>query len=191
MRASLTFLTVVAFVICAVRSFADEGHRTIDASRVPDAGRLSTVDIAITKTPPDPSPLVEKTQWVFDLQWNRGDVWLLGVHGLELQAPQATPRVMGRFALELYEGLALIERARFDFPLLTSVEPDGGISLNKKLRTRIGVIFPATKRGTRLQLWDRATDRRWALPWPPQDGPTVPADGGILSPPSAAQDGGK
>ena len=32
--------------------------------------------------------------------------------------PRETPRAMGRFALELFEGPALIERVRFDFPLL-------------------------------------------------------------------------
>ena len=79
---------------------------------------------------------------------------------------------MGRFALELFEGPALIERVRFDFPLLGAPEPgDGGgasaPSFTQKLRTRIGVVFPATPRGTRLELWDRATNRRWSLPWPP------------------------
>jgi hypothetical protein len=75
---------------------------------------------------------------------------------------------MGRFALELFEGPTLIERVRFDFPLLGAPEPDASLSFSGKLRTRIGVVFPATKRGTRLELWDRATGRRWSLPWPPQ-----------------------
>jgi hypothetical protein len=89
---------------------------------------------------------------------------------------------MGRFALELFEGKALMERVRFDFPLLGAGEgldvPDAGTrrplhadppSLVPKLVTRIGVMFPATTRGTMLQVWDRATDRRWTLPWPPQE----------------------
>jgi hypothetical protein len=77
---------------------------------------------------------------------------------------------MGRFAIELFEGATLLERVRFDFPLLAVPEPDGGRSapplLGPKLRTRIGVFFPAIGRGTRLELVDRATRRRWALPWP-------------------------
>jgi hypothetical protein len=81
---------------------------------------------------------------------------------------------MGRFALELFEGNALIERVRFDFPLLGAPEAlDAGLtpapSLTQKLRTRIGVVFPATLRGTRLELLDRATGRRWSIPWPPRD----------------------
>jgi hypothetical protein len=76
---------------------------------------------------------------------------------------------MGRFAIELYEGAALVERVRFDFPLLGGVEPDASVALTPKLRTRIGVVFPATKRGTRIELLDRATGKRWALPWPVDD----------------------
>jgi hypothetical protein len=133
-------------------------------------------DIAVTRTPPDPAPLVERSQWVFDLRWDRGEVWLLGVRSLELAEPQATPRVMGRFALELFEGPTLIERARFDFPLLGGAErvgePDAALSFSGKLRTRIGVVFPAAKKGTRLELWDRATGHRWSLPWPPRSGST-------------------
>ncbi len=121
--------------------------------------------------------MVERSQWVFDLRWDRGDVYLVGIHPLDLPAPQATPRVMGRFALELFEGPTLIERARFDFPLLGAEEPDAALSFTHKLRTRIGVVFPASKRGTRLELVDRATRKRWALPWP-VEGEPVAADAG-------------
>jgi len=141
-------------------------------SAAPDAG-------AIRAIAPDPPPLVEQRQWVYDLRYDRGDLLLGGVHRVGLDAPRATPRVMGRFALELYSGPTLIERVRFDFPGLGGAsradEPDGGVrqpihgptvSLTAKLTTRIGVMLPATARGTRLELWDRATDRRWPLPWP-------------------------
>jgi hypothetical protein len=128
------------------------------------------------KIAPDPPPLIERKQWVFDLRWDRGDVFLVGVHPLDLGAPQATPRAMGRFAIELYEGPTLIERARFDFPLLVSPETDGSVDpISAKLKTRIGVLFPATKRGTKLELWDRGTNQRWSLPWPPPE-----ADAGVI-----------
>lgn len=167
----------------ALAALADPPRRTIDASRALGAAAPSpsTSDPVISRTPPDPEPLVERSQWVFDLRWDRGDVFLVGVHPLELPAPQATPRVMGRFAIELFEGPTLVERARFDFPLLGAEEPDAALSFSPKLRTRIGVVFPATKRGTRLELVDRATRRRWALPWPVEDylAPSAnPTDGG-------------
>jgi hypothetical protein len=168
-RTVLATLACAAGVACVLDALAGEPRRTIDMSRVLDGGPLpnAPIEIAITSTAPDPPPLVSRGQWVFDLRWDRGDVWLLGAHAIELPSPQATPRAMGRFALELFEGPALVERVRFDFPLLGVPEVDGGVSLTARLRTRIGVVFPATTRGTRLELWDRATSRRWSLPWPP------------------------
>ena len=140
-----------------------------DASADADAGAR------IAKSPPDPPALSEPVQWVFDLRWERGDVYLVAVHKVDMGAPHPTPRVMGRFALELYEGPTLIERVRFDFPLLGG-DADAGL-LERKLKTRIGVFFPATKRGTRLELWDRAKDQRWPIAWPPTPGtPAAIAD---------------
>jgi hypothetical protein len=150
---------------------AEEPHRRIDMSRVFDAG-LQQPEAVLTNTPPDPDPLVEKDQWVFDLRWQHGDVWLLGVAKTTFAEPRPTPRAIGRFALELFEGAVLIERVRFDFPMLGAfVVGDGGapsepLSFERHLRTRVGVLFPATQRGTRLELVDRATNRRWALSWP-------------------------
>lgn len=143
-----------------------------------DAGMVESGSL-ISKTPPDPPPLSERDQWVFDLRWDRGDVYLLEVHKVDMGAPHVTPRVMGRFALELFEGPTLIERVRFDFPMLGAPEgPDAGLRtaprFEPKLRTRIGVFFPATRRGTRLELWDRARDVRMPLPWPPTEGPAGP-----------------
>ena len=186
MRAAVLFVVTMLFLAGAFTALADPPRRTIDASRALDAGPLPAVDIAITKTPPDPPALVERSQWVFDLRWDKGDVYLLGIHPLELPAPQATPRVMGRFAMELFEGPTLIERARFDFPLMGAVEPEGGVSFSAKLNTRIGVVFPASKRGTKLELVDRASGRRWALPWPVETS-SVPSDAaGSSAPPGDA-----
>ena len=125
----------------------------------------------------------DRFQWVFDLRWDRGDVYLLEVHKVDMGGPHMTPRVMGRFALELFEGPTLIERVRFDFPMLGVPEgPDAGMKtaprFEPKLKTRIGVFFPATKRGTKLELWDRAKDTRVPLAWPPQEGPASP-DAGV------------
>jgi hypothetical protein len=154
----------------------DAGART-DAGDAGDAGGS-----VVRRTPPDPPAMSEREQWVFDLRWDRGEVYLVSVHKVDMGSPHPTPRVMGRFALELYEGPTLIERVRFDFPLLGSVEPpDAGLQtpprFEPKLKTRVGVFFPATKRGTRLELWDRARDVRWTLPWPPQEGPAADAGG--------------
>jgi hypothetical protein len=184
--AALACTAAVTAAFLARGAGADEPHRRIDMSRVFDAG--VPTEMVLTNTPPDPEPLVEKDQWVFDLRWQHGDVWLLDVGKTALAEPRATPRAIGRFALELFDGTVLIERARFDFPMLGAfVAGDGGgggigdpLSFERNLRTRVGVLFPATARGTRLELVDRATNRRWALPWPA----TMPVEA------SGAVDGG-
>jgi len=142
--------------------------------------------VALGRTLPDPTPLVSKEQWVFDLRFSAGDLYLLGIHHVELAASQATPRAMGRFSLELYEGATLLERARFDFPMMgdgaalthPTATPEAGTplpiqgrapSLTAKVSSRVGVIFPAAPKGTRMEIVDRATDRHWPLPWPPTE----------------------
>jgi hypothetical protein len=176
LRGGLAALGTISGAVFALSALAGEPRRTIDASRALDAAAPAPLvpDVAVTPNVPDPPPLVERSQWVFDFRWDRGEVWLLAVHPLELAAPQATPRAMGRFALELFEGGVLMERVRFDFPLLGATQPDAGPSFAQKLRTRIGVVFPAVRRGTTLELWDRATGRRWSLPWPVRPAPDAP-----------------
>jgi hypothetical protein len=145
---------------------ADVGDAGSADARAPSPG---------AKIPPDPPPLVEREQWVFVLRWSKNEPYLVSVQKTDMGGPHTSPRVMGRFALELFEGPTLIERVRFNFPMLGAPEtPDAGYKTPPRfepgLTTRIGVFFPATKRGTRLELWDRATDRRWPLPWPPKPG---------------------
>ena len=150
-----------------------DGAGPLEAVLLPEGGAFK-----ISKTPPDPPPMTERIQWVFDLRWDRGEIFLVAVHRQDMGEPHPTPRAMGRFALELFEGPTLIERVRFDFPMLGAGEVvEGGLQAPRfepKLRTRIGVFFPATKRGTKLELWDRARDIRWPLPWPPKEGTLGP-----------------
>ncbi len=148
--------------------------RTLLLLQPPAAGPDSS---AIRAIAPDPAPVVLADQWVFDLRYDRGDVYLAGVRPLRLAEPRETPRAMGRFALELFSGPTLIERVRFDFPGLGGDErrDAGRISLTSKLTTRIGVVFPATARGSRLEMWDRASGTRWPIPWPPVEARSVDA----------------
>ncbi len=168
----------VASGVSAAADAADAGT----AKDVRDAGAPRDAGSIVSRIPPDPPAMTEREQWVFDLRWDRGEVYLLDVHKIDMGTPHTTPRVMGRFALELFEGPTLIERVRFDFPMLGVPEsPDAGLRtaprFEPKLKTRIGVLFPATKRGTKLELWDRARDVRMALPWPPKEGRVTPDAG--------------
>ena len=182
MRAPTFFVAAASVAVLvlgmAAAASSDAKAQAADAGPARDAGVREGGSV-ISRTPPDPPAMSEREQWVFDLRWDRGEVFLLGVHKVDMGAPHATPRVMGRFALELFEGPILIERVRFDFPMLGTPEAqDAGMRaaprFEPKLKTRIGVLFPATKRGTKLELWDRARDVRVALPWPPNEGPASP-----------------
>ena len=122
---------------------------------------------------PDPLPLVTRQQWIVDLGYRGGVVVFGGARRVELAKPAGTPRAMGRFALELFIGKELIDRVRFDFPLLGADEfadtPrrwDSPPSFERHLSTRAAVILPHSERATRAVLVDRATGNVWALPWP-------------------------
>jgi hypothetical protein len=144
-----------------------------------DAGtELTLVRLASDAGPPpagylpDPPPLVTRHQWIVDLGFRGGVVIFGGARRVELAKPASTPRAMGRFALELYVGKELIDRARFDFPLLGADELEGAgkwdspVSFERNLSTRAAVILPHSERATRAILVDRATGSVWALPWP-------------------------
>jgi hypothetical protein len=122
---------------------------------------------------PDPTPLVTRHQWIIDLGYRGGTVVFGGARRVELAKPSGTPRAMGRFALELFIGKELIDRVRFDFPLLgaddfadTPRRWDSPPSFERLLSTRTAVMFPHSERATRAVLVDRATGNVWALPWP-------------------------
>jgi hypothetical protein len=122
---------------------------------------------------PDPQPLTTRHQWVVDLGYRAGTVVFGGARRVELGKPSGTVRSMGRFALELYIGKELIDRVRFDFPLLgaddyadTPRRWDSPPSFERQLSTRAAVMLPHSERATRAILVDRATGNVWALPWP-------------------------
>jgi hypothetical protein len=197
---ALATLSPIFFALLAGEADAGDApapSSSIASSPRPRAAVLRAFAPAVTlgRAGPDPIPLVEKNQWVYDIRYSGGELYLLGIHHVELPSPQATPRAMGRFCLELYEGSTLLERARFDFPLLgdganlpplaaTASLPEAGVKLPiggrplslTRISSRIGVMFPATLRGTRIEIVDRALDRRWPLPWPPSEMTALAAD---------------
>ena len=131
---------------------------------------------------PDPEPLVTKEQWEYQVMFAGGEPSVEGVLQRTLPKPVATPRRMGRFALELWIGHELIDRVRFDFPMLAAEEKPGvkrrplhdSPSMSPHALARVRVSVPASSRATRLMLVDRALDKAQELPWPPdRDGPVT------------------
>jgi hypothetical protein len=133
-----------------------------------DGGARPSVGFA-----PDPEGLTTRHQWLLDLRFDSGVVALAGTRRVELAQAQKTPRVFGRFAVELYVGTELLDRVRFDFPLLgagelpADVRPwEGPPSFARRLRSSTAVMVPHSERATRAVLVDRASGRVMPLPWP-------------------------
>jgi len=131
---------------------------------------------------PDPEPLLMAEQWQYQLLFQNGAPSVEHVEKQVLKKPISTARRMGRFALELWIGRELIDRVRFDFPLIAAEEQPGikrrplhdAPSLAPNAIARIRVSVPASPRATRLVLVDRATDKIQELPWPPDQTPLAP-----------------
>jgi hypothetical protein len=131
---------------------------------------------------PDPEPLVMAEQWRFQLLFQNGAPHVEHVEPQTLPKPVPTPRRMGRFALELWIGHELIDRVRFDFPLIAAEETPGvtrrplhdNPSMAANALARVIVSLPASPRATRLMLVDRASNQVQELPWPPDQTPKAP-----------------
>lgn len=126
-------------------------------------------------TLPDPEPLSLARQWQYDIAYERGRLRVERVQRLRFPKPVVTARQMGRYAIELWIGAELVERVRFDFPLLAAEEPAaaprGALQWTPNLASTVTVsrrvLVPASPRATRALLIDRATGETQILPWPP------------------------
>lgn len=128
---------------------------------VPEAQLAKAADL------PDP-PAASYSEFIhYELQFSRGEVIVLSVESFRPQNPMMAERRMGRFAFELFVGPELLERVRFDFPLLgatTQTEPD---PLESGLTSQIQVQIPNVIRATSARVLDRKTRRVVELAWPP------------------------
>ena len=126
-------------------------------------------------SPPDPEPLRQAEQYEYTFIYDTGSTRAAGVRALKFKQPVVTARKMGRFAVELWVGTELIERVRFDFPLLAAEEAP-----SKKRRPlteppsltggilKTTVLVPAAIRARRAVLVDRGTNAETELDWPPR-----------------------
>ena len=125
---------------------------------------------------PDPAPLVTARAWEYDLRYARGALSVAGVRPVDLPKPVPTVRRMGRFALELRVGPVLVERVRFDFPLLAADSPPEGPKrplhaeprFSPGAETSVRVLLPREDRSTSAAVIDRLTGDVVKLPWPPR-----------------------
>jgi len=138
---------------------------------------------------PDPAGTASTKHWVFDVPVRQGKPSLGVVRAITLDKPATTARFMGRFAVEFWIGKELIDRVRFDVPLLddpTKRKNRRRGSPEFAVNTRLSVRLADSSRATSVVLVDRATGEAQHFAWPPA------SDGRLLPLPQTASsnDGG-
>ena len=135
---------------------------------------------------PDPPAHATKKQWTLSIAARDGKVSAERATASTLAQPAESPRVIGRFALELYIGPELLDRVRFNVPLMG----DGPAEHSTKrayhnpdtdnVTTTLKVRVADSPRAAYLVLVDRVTDERQRFEWPPAaDGALIPWKSGI------------
>ncbi|HVY47209.1 MAG TPA: hypothetical protein VHB21_15080 [Minicystis sp.] len=147
---------------------------------------------------PDPPPRASTKQWMFEVTVTKGVPALTAARAVELKQPAETPRVMGRFAVELWVGSELIDRARFDVPLMGAGPPFKSPSHPwphpgfDATNTRHEVRLADSPRTVYVALVDRMTGKTTRYDWPPeQDGKLAAWKPAELSGPDAWPPPGK
>ncbi len=139
------------------------------------AGLVSGAPPAEGGALPDPAPLVTSQKWEFTFRYDRGALTVAAVKAVHLRRPTPTARRVGRFAVELRVGKELVDRVRFDFPLLADEAPPSGSRrplhdaplFGPGVQTTQRVEVPDSDRATSAVLVDRLTREVFPLEWPP------------------------
>jgi hypothetical protein len=126
----------------------------------------------------DPPASMTRRKWAYDVRLKGGSLSAAAPTSIDRGRAVATPRFLGRFAIELYVGSLLLERVRFNLPLVDdgpAADGEAAPTLSPKLTTHRVVEVPDLERATRAELVDSATGKRQRLVWPPVDAPPAPA----------------
>jgi len=126
---------------------------------------------------PDPQALTSVLHLRLSMHFLRGELRLENLVPVHYAKEVASERKVGRFAIELWIGRELLERARFDFPLLgapVDETPTNGDSARPKFDAGADVtrdvLVAFSERATRAVVVDRATGNTWELHSPPPRG---------------------
>lgn len=142
---------------------------------------LATAGVGALAAPPregfaaDPPARATEKQWVFDVAWDKGTGTVATAKSADAKKPIATARSMGRFALELWVGKELLDRVRFDVPLLGDDSPyrEPKAFFKKptfqRVTTKIKVQMADSPRATVLAFVDRSTGETKKYFWPPDE----------------------
>lgn len=135
---------------------------------------------------PDPPARASKKQWTLEIAARAGKVSAERATSSLLKQPAESPRILGRFALELYVGPELLDRVRFNVPLMGNgpVEHSTRRAYHNpdtdQVTTSLKVRLADSPRAAYLVLVDRFTEERQRFEWPPSaDGKLVPWKSGL------------
>lgn len=181
LRLSLLFAVVPAALVAS-------SSRAQPAATPPSASASTSVSAAPVDPrragfAPDPPPLVTRRKWRYEILWHHGAVFAGTPVAVDKPRPTETPRTMGRFMVELWIGKEIVERVRFELPMLDGdaftgekKRPFGAPpDLERKVTVKQVVEVPDSDRATMAFFVDRATGKRTRLFWPRTDAPPPPA----------------
>jgi hypothetical protein len=155
------------------------GRRLLRRSDAPEGAGVSAAGPPEHGYLPDPPALAERALWRYEVRYDAGVIRANAPELECLQLPVASARRIGRFAFELWLGAELIERIRFDFPLLAAEVPRQGPrrpareqpSFEPGAHVSVRLQVPASARATRALILDRATGQTTEVTWPPRAEP--------------------
>lgn len=135
---------------------------------------------------PDPPPRASQKQWIVDLTAKANRVSADRARAVTLDKPVESPRVLGRFALELWIGRELLDRVRFNIPLMggePSIGNRNGLPrprLEENVTAHLTLRIADNPRAAYLLLVDRDTGEAQKMEWPPRpDGALVTWTSGL------------
>ena len=150
-----------------------------DAAAAPEEAGSSGESQGAAGDLPDPPAGLHRAQVRLTLSFERGEFRITDFEELTLTEAVRTPRRVGRFAAELWRGQTLLERVRFDFPLLGAEGDDDAIE--RGLSTRATVQVPHLTRPNRLRILDRKTRREVWREWPLESAQATSGGSGVGS----------
>jgi hypothetical protein len=130
---------------------------------------------------PDPPAKASAKHWLFEITVRNGKLFVTKARTLTYGRPVETARVHGRYAIEFAVGAELLDRIRFDVPLMGT----GPTEKNPRhpfprpgfdnVTTHVQVRMADNPRTVSVRLVDRATGSLERFQWPPEpDGRLVP-----------------
>lgn len=122
---------------------------------------------AVILDPPDPAPISTRDQLEYLFAFEKGEMKVVSHRAFQVAQPEPTTRRVGRFAVEFWTGAQMLERVRFDFPLLGGTEVEGDQAIEQGLSAQKLVRVPFVERATSARLLDRKTRKVIELAWPP------------------------